>query len=391
MSPRAARRRWLPLLLLPVLACTPTARSTARPAAEFLVVSDDSTAWVRTSADTVIVKRAPMLLATLGGRLVEIYVAEDPIAFAEATFLVTRVFRRDLVSGDSSEVFADSTVLRDALAYIRAHPTDERLEEDEPPAPGARSLEASITPMEVVGGTLGLEVHVDRTVGELGTHDTYRATVDLTTGARLRLADLVTPASAATTVQLARQNLTAAVVLAGRRDGPVGKAASRALAALTFDSLSFTLTRAGDSLAAQFLAHDEQVIDETRDSHRFSLEPVAMPAPAWWSAARSTLPRLLSDSSSRVELGTLSLDVAYDSEEVALIAARTTAGPRAVTRMRGPVRRVISIGDSVIQPTGLWRGALERAFSESGYYSDQVRAASLRSRARPTAARQAAL
>ena len=127
------------------------------------------------------------------------------------------------------------------------------------------------------------------------------------------------------------------------------------------------------------------------DPHRFSLEPVAMPAPAWWSAARSTLPRLLSDSNSRVELGTLSLDVAYDSEEVALIAARTTAGPRAVTRMRGPVRRVISIGDSVIQPTGLWRGALERAFSESGYYSDQVRAASLRSRARPTAARQAAL
>ncbi|MES3035836.1 MAG: hypothetical protein V4813_17660 [Gemmatimonadota bacterium] len=387
----AAWLRRLPMLLVPMLACTPAPRATARPSAEFLVVSDDSTAWVRTAADTVVVKRAPMLLATLDARLVEIYVAEDPIEFAEATFLVTRVFRRDLVTGDSTQVFADSTVLREALAYVRAHPADERLEDDEPPSPSARSLEASITPMEVVGSTLGLEVHVDRTVGELGTHDTYRATVEMRNGTRLRLADLVPAADASATEQVARQHLTAAILLAGRREGSVGKAASRALAALTFDSLSFTLTREGDSLAARFLAHDEQVIDETRDSHRFSIEPVAMPAPAWWTGARATLPRLLSDSSSRIDVGGLALDVAYDSEEVAMIAARTTAGPRPVTRMRGPVRRVISVSDSVIQPAGQWRGALERAFSESGYYSDQVRAASLRSRARPTAARQAAL
>ena len=388
-APRLAWLGWL--LLMPLLACTPTARSSARPDAEFLVVSDDSTAWVRTSADSVVVKRAPMLLATLDGRLVEIYVAEDPIAFAEAAFLVTRVFRRDLVSGDSTQLFADSTVLREAMAFVRANPGAERLDDEEPTAPGARSLEASITPMEVVGSTLGLEVHVDRTVGELGTHDTYRATVEMRTGRRLRLADLIPATSASATVQQARQNLTAAVVLAGGRAGPLGKAASRALAVLTFDSLSFTLTRSGDSLAAQFLAHDEQIIDEARDTHRFALEPVPVPAPSWWSGAKSPLPRFLSDSSSRVELGALALDVAYDSEEVALIATRTSSGQRPVTRMRGPVRRVISVGDSLIRPAGQWRGALERAFSESGYYSDQVRAASLRSRARPTAARQAAL
>jgi hypothetical protein len=74
-----------------------------------------------------------------------------------------------------------------------------------------------------------------------------------------------------------------------------------------------------------------------------------------------------------------------------MIVARTMRGVRPVARMRGPVRRVITVGDSLIQPTGQWRRALERAFSESGYYSDQVRAASLRNRARPTAPRQAAL
>ncbi len=381
--------RWL--VMASLVACAPSPRDSARPEAEFLVVTDDSTAWVRSAADTVVVTRAPMLVATLAGRLIEIYVAEEPIDFEDATFLVTRVFRRDLVSGDSALVFADSTVLREAREYMRAHPTAERLGEDDAATPAARALEASITPLDVVGPTLGIEVHVDRTVGELGTHDTYRATVDLASGKRLRVADIASAGTASLTLQRAQQDLNAAVALAGRRAGPVGKAASRAMAALLFDSLSFTLSRAGDSLAAQFLVHDEQVIDEARDTHRFSLEPVPFAAPTWWNGARGPLPRRLADSSARIELGALSLDVAYDSEDVAQIAARTSTGARPVTRMRGPVRRVITVGDSLIQPAGLWRQALERAFSESGYYSEEVRAASLRNRARPTASRQAAL
>ena len=70
----------------------------------------------------------------------------------------------------------------------------------------------------------------------------------------------------------------------------MGKAASQALKSLLVDSLSFSLAREGDSLAAIFLAHDEQVIDETRDTHRFSLEPIPLAAPAWWRAARAPLP-----------------------------------------------------------------------------------------------------
>ena len=387
----ARRHATLCGLALVAMACTPAARTGARPDAEFLVVSDDSTAWVRSTPDTVIVRRAPMLLATLDGRLVEIYVAEEPVDFEGATFTVHRVYRRDLVRGDSTLVFADSTVLRDLLAYVRAQPAAERLQGDEEPPSGTRALDASITPMEVVGSTLGLEVHVDRTIGELGTHDTYRATVDLRSGRRLTLSAVVTPVSASRALQQAASNLSGAVTLAGRRAGSVGKAASLALATLALDSLSFTLVRSGDSLAVQFMAHDEQVIDEARDTHRFELEPIIVAPPSWWSGARLALPRLLPDSTERVELGRLSLDLRYDAENVAVIAARTTAGARAVTRMRGPVRRVIAVSDSLIQPTGQWRRALERAFTESGYYSDEVRAASLRGRARPTAARQASL
>ncbi len=371
--------------------CKPAPRAGARPDAEFLVVSDDSTAWVRSSADTVIVQRAPMLIATLNGRLIEIYVADDAINFSDATFLVNRVYRRDLVSGDSTLVFADSSVLRDAMTYLRTHPDAERLDDDEQAAEGARAFESAITPTTVVGTTIGLAVHNDHSLAELGTHDSYRATVDLITGRRLSLADIVTPAEAAATIVTARQNLIGAVVLAGRREGAVGKAASRAIAALQFDSLSFTLARSGDSLAVQFLAHDEQAIDEVRDTHRFALEPVALASPAWWTAARRTLPRTLPDSSTRFDVGAVSLDVKYDADDIALIKARTGSAARTVARMRGPLRRVIAVGDSLIAPRSQWRKALERAFMESGYYSEQVRAASLRNRARPSGSRQAAL
>ena len=374
-----------------VSSCGPRAREGARPEAEFLLVSDDSTAWVHSSADTVIVQRAPLLLATLTGRLIEIYVAEDPINFDDASFLISRVFRRDLVSGDSALVFADSSVLREAMAYVRAHPAAERLDADDPVPDGARSFESSITPLDVVGNTLGVEVHLDRTVGELGTHDSYRATVDLPTAKRLSLAELITASAADSVIADAHRNITAAITLAVLREGTIGKAAGRAIASLGFDPLSFTLARDGDSLTAKFLVHNEQVIDEGHDTHRYALEPIALPAPSWWAAARRTLPHEILDSASRFDVGPVALDLRYDSQDVAQVVTRTTTGTRSVTRMRGPVRRAIAVGDSLISPTGKWRQALERAFSESGYYSDQVRAASLRGRARPTASRQAAL
>jgi hypothetical protein len=58
-------------------ACGISPRSSARPEAEFLLVADDSTAWVHTFADTVIVHRAPLRITTLDRRLIEIYLAEE--------------------------------------------------------------------------------------------------------------------------------------------------------------------------------------------------------------------------------------------------------------------------------------------------------------------------
>ena len=392
--PRFGRHRWCATATATAVvlcACGPVPRDVARTQAEFLVVSDDSTAWVRTAADTVVVQRAPMLLTTLEGRIVELFLSEEAIDFEEASFLAARIFRRDIVTGDSTLVFADSIVLRAVSAFLRANPSAQRLGDDEPSLPDVRTVEASVTPLEIVGGTLGVDVHVDRTIGELGTHDTYRATTDLATGRRLPLAAIVSASSAADAIVAARQQLGAAVALAGSRGGPLGAAASRALSALTLDTLSFSLRRHGDSLAAQFLAHDEQVIDETRDAHRYALPPVPLPPPGWWGAARGALPEDQTDSTMHFRVGSLRLAVRSDSQEISRVATETSGGLRSVLQMRGPVRRVIVVNDSVIAPAGQWRRALQRAFSESGYYSDEVRAAALRGNARHTAFRQAAL
>lgn len=374
-----------------LMACAKVPRENARTPIEFLVVSDDSTAWVRSASDTVVVHRAPLLLATLAGRLIEIYVAEESLDFSDASFLVTRVFRRDLASGDSTMVFADSSVLREAMAYVSTHPAAERLDPDDAPANGALALESAVTPLDVVGHLLGLEVHVDRTRGDAGSHDSYRATIDLRTGRRMTLAQVTSPVAAAAVFARAERGLRESVALAAQREGPVGRAASQAMSVLRFDSLSFSLTRAGDSLASQFLAHADQVIDESRDTHRFALEALLLPSPRWWARARESLPSAGADSAARVELESVSLQLRYDADEVASIAQRTKSTVRPIARMRGPVRRIIAVGDSLTLPAGAWRSALERAFTEADYYSGTVRAASLRPRARPTAARQAAL
>jgi hypothetical protein len=373
------------------IACTASRRAPSAVTAEFLLVSDDSSAWVRVSADTVTVLRAPIMLAVLAGRLTEVSVVEEAHDFENASFLISRVFRRDLVTGDSAMVFTDSMVVQELQHFTRANPDAVPLSSDEEPGDGARSVESSVVLLDVVGHTLGVEVHRDRMVGEIGTHDTFRATLDLRTGKRLRVTDILTPGAASSTLAAAEQSLGAAVALAARRDGTVGRAVSRAIAALPFDPVSFSLKRKGDALSAEFLAHDEQVIDEARDSHRYTLEPIVLPSPLWWSAVRATLPREVSDTLSLVTAGGLTLELAYDAYDMAVVHSRGSAGSRALLRLRGPVRRVIALSDSLVVPGGAWRGPLTRAFSQSAYYSDEVRAASLRRRARPTATRQAAL
>src|SRR5918999_3362855 len=116
--------------LLVAGACRP---STPPPTAEFLISAGDSTYWVRTDTTGVRVRGSPILLARYGGQFYEVYVTDDDRSFADATFVGQRIYRRSLVSGDSTLVFEDSTVSGMAGSYAADNPGSRPLGPDEEP------------------------------------------------------------------------------------------------------------------------------------------------------------------------------------------------------------------------------------------------------------------
>ena len=101
------------------------------PRAEFLLSSADSTFWVATTSGTTRVRGAPLVLARYDGRFFEVYGADDDRSYDDALLVGERLYRRDLITGDSALVFADTTVPRIAGEYARAHPDERPLSPDE--------------------------------------------------------------------------------------------------------------------------------------------------------------------------------------------------------------------------------------------------------------------
>src|ERR1041384_2164356 len=120
------RRPFLAVLVLAcAVACSGRNAAAPPPRAEFLLSSQDSTFWVATTAGAVHVRGVPITLARYGGRFYELYTADDDFSYDDALLLGERLYRRDIVSGDSIVLFADTAVARLAASYGRAHPDEE--------------------------------------------------------------------------------------------------------------------------------------------------------------------------------------------------------------------------------------------------------------------------
>src|SRR3712207_4693744 len=132
------------------------------PSAEFLVSAGDSTYWIRTDTTGVRVRGSPILLARYAGQFYEVYVTDDDRSFADAAFVGQRIYRRDLVTGDSTLVFEDSVVPGMARSYAAANPGARRLGPDEEPdADPVTSSTAEVTVLDVHGPYLSYDHHVD--------------------------------------------------------------------------------------------------------------------------------------------------------------------------------------------------------------------------------------
>jgi hypothetical protein len=356
------------------LAACEGARPTRRsPPASFLVAAGDSTFWVESDADGVRVRRSPMLLTEVGGRFYELYVADDDRSFYDALIVGQRVFRRDLVTGDSTVLMQDSTLAGIARAYALTHPHEVPLDADEE---GAEEPSAQATTetelLDVFGPFLTFEQHLDIDVaGERDHHTTRRGVIDVRDGRVLGVEDLVPDANAGHVFDEGRRLLGTVIDSIRRTTDERGRRAAAALAGFVFDSLSFTLVESDGHPAVAFLVPGR---GPRAGGYALPLPPVRITPGPWWASVRATLPVLPSDL---LEWKGKEYDVVVredSSGDMATVMLREVREEWPVARIPIPVRRLRRLDDGPNDPVVL--RALARAFEESALYSGEARTAS---------------
>ncbi|HEY0778231.1 MAG TPA: hypothetical protein VGD56_09720, partial [Gemmatirosa sp.] len=228
-------------------------RRAPTPAAEFLAVAGDSTYWVTSGPGGVRVRSAPLFLTRWDGRLADVYVVDDGVRFDGAEFATVRVYRRDLLTGDSALVLADQEVPHLAARYAAAHPEARPLDDDDDPEDDPTLVAEHGVGLVAVHGpyvTIDLRTTVDR-AGDAHSETLRRRVVDLRSGRPATLAALFGPTASAALVDagrraFARARATLDTLQAPAADDSARARARAALATLRFDPDNFGLVATPD-------------------------------------------------------------------------------------------------------------------------------------------------
>ncbi|MFL5583103.1 MAG: hypothetical protein ACJ8AO_22265 [Gemmatimonadaceae bacterium] len=372
------RRRLLPLALAlagSVCGACSESRRPSPPAADFLVAAGDSTYWVSTEGGRVLVRRSPLFLARVGGRFHELYVADEEEAYRDAVFASQTMYSRDLVTGDSSEILADSAVGAAAAEYAAGHPSERPLSDDEPgdEEPGT-DVGAVFELVDVHGPYVSYEYHLDaERLGVRPAHETRRGIVDLRDGARPGLERLFGDTAARRMVAEGKRLFADAVdsVLAAR--DARARSAVDAIGDFAFDASSFTLTDMRGHAAVQFLAPGA---GDAAGGLTLPLAAVRAPRRDWWASVRETLPDASSDTlAERWHRAGYEVVAHYDtaSDRVRLAIADSTSREWTVGRFQGPVYHVYWLDRAAADSVQV--RALRRAFDEAVLYDESARTA----------------
>jgi len=364
-------------------ACSGRAAPAAVPQADLIVTTADSSYWVTSGPQGLRVRGVPMLLARVDGRFREIYVADDDRSYFDAVLIGQRHWSRDLVRGDSVELFTDTLVPRFARSYAIAHPNDAPLSKDEETSEHPRTtVTADLEVLGVHGPYVSYEYRTDMDVnGErtnVDRHTARRGVLDMRTGKGVTVAALFGPETAGRVEgdasaewRNARDSLLA---LRDRRS----RRAQRAVTSFAFDPSSFSIESRDGEPRVVYAVPGEI----SRGSlNAVELEPRAVPAGAWWSEVRRELPAG-PDSLLHWKHGALELmaTLAPDGEVARLTLRDSGHRDWQVAAVTAPVWRVIWLDTSVKADD---RKALKRAFNEASMYSDDSRIAMGPARLRP--------
>ena len=382
--PGVAFRHSLLAALLSIAACGRSsadeqARRDPPPRAEFLIVGSDSTYWVSTMNGRPEVRGEPLVLARYGARWYEVYSADDDRSYSDALLVGQFLYRRDLLTGDSALVFADTVVPRMAAAYARAHPDEKPLSPDEDGEPDpSQQATAELDILDVFGPFLSYEYRLDvSTRGGNAWRATRRGVVDLRSGRASGVRDLFGPATGDRVIAAGRHQfeiMRDSVTRVAFSMGPDERRAAAALAQEKFDDRSFSITSLGGRAAVSFHVPGRGGGPE---GNGLELEPLAVDSVAWPPDSVSARP--LTDSTGGEH---------WDGPRYRVIARYDTSGAVAHLSIADSTRRewpLMAVGapvhrvDWLDRPpiSGSDRQALLRAFNAASMYGEPPHVATL--------------
>ena len=352
------------------------------PAAEFVLAAGDSSFWITSRAGKIRVRGAPLELAVADGRFYELYVADDDRSYGDAVLVGQKVYRRDLVTGDSVLLFQDTIVARLARLYARLHPDDEPLApSDEPSDEPLWTATSTLAIDEVAGPFVSFSLHTDVERDDAPLwHTSRRGVLDIRTGRPATLAAVTGRAQAE--VERARSRMlrsTLDSVRASRDER--GERAAAMLSYYRLDPASFAVTTLDGAPAIAYALPGAGGGDA---GHLLALAPILIGEPAWWSEAAATLPVSSADGGRDVwRHGAYEVVVRYDSLNGAgqLSIRDSTSREWSLGRVPAPARRILWLDRPAIDSVS--RRALDRAFDESSLYDETVRTAAFRPSAPP--------
>jgi hypothetical protein len=344
------------------------------PRAEFLVAAGDSTYWVRANAEGIRRRGSSMMLALFDGEFYEIYTTDDDRSFYDAVFVGQRVYRRDLLTGDSTLVYQDTLVDNVRRAWAAAHPGELPLAPDEDGSDRpAGTATADVELLDVHGPFLSLEHHNDVDLaGAPHVHQTRRRVVDLRAGRAATLADVLGPDEARVVLSRAQRLLEAARDSIRSARDPRAVRARGVAGELSFDARSFSLTDLGRKPAVAFVV---PTVGSSDADVGLPLSPLPASEPSWWPALRATLPTNRDSADERWTGKGYVVRARYasDGETASLALGDSTGREWNVGRVQAPVHRILWLDSPPLD--SLHRGALERAFDDAVLYDDAVRVA----------------
>jgi len=345
----------------------------APPAAEFLVTAGDSAFWVSTTGGHFRIRRAPLTVANFAGRFYELYVADDDRSYFDALLIGQHIYRRDLVSGDSVQVFEDARVNRIASSYASSHPNERPLAPDEEGSDEPHTVATSETELlDVVGPLLSYAHHTDIDIANTeDSHTVRHGVIDLRDGSAASLRGVFGDTVAHRIVAEGRASYRIVIDSVRRTRGARARRAARAIDSFHFDSTSFTIDEIDGAPMVGFYVPG---VGESGGGLALPLPHVRAPAPDWWREIAATVPRLGADSLSEIWAGPQYEVVArYDSsgEFATLVVRDSSRHEWNAARVPTPARRVYRLDTPAVDSTA--RRALGRAFDESMLYSGAAR------------------